>query len=250
MARQQGSVKLSGRIGDVLFYKSPHGWLARGAGSLNKERLRRDPAFAATRSTGEEFGRVSQAGKLLRSSVQRYARYAKDYSTNYRLNTALVEVLKEDTIHERGQRRLSSTELGGLQGFEWNSQTCFSEAFRPRLKITIDRQAGQALVRCPRFRTADSIAFPHGASHCQLTAILLAPDFDGNHCTAFVADGGLWTPDQPVPAHTLQCNFPAGTQLPLLLCLDIRFFTAKGEALTPLKQGEALVVAAVAAVGF
>ena len=45
MAKQKGIVKLSGTIGDVSFYKSQDGFLAREKGGIDKERIKNDPAF-------------------------------------------------------------------------------------------------------------------------------------------------------------------------------------------------------------
>ena len=45
MARQKGIIKLKGSIGDITFYKSKDGYLAREKGGINKERFLNDPNF-------------------------------------------------------------------------------------------------------------------------------------------------------------------------------------------------------------
>ena len=45
MARQKGIIKLQGTIGDVSFYKSKDGYLAREKGGVDGERIKNDPAF-------------------------------------------------------------------------------------------------------------------------------------------------------------------------------------------------------------
>ena len=43
MARQSGIIKLKGTIGDITFYKSKDGYLARQKGGVDKERFHTDP---------------------------------------------------------------------------------------------------------------------------------------------------------------------------------------------------------------
>lgn len=45
MARQKGIIKLDGTIGDITFYKSKDGYLAREKGGVPADRIANDPAF-------------------------------------------------------------------------------------------------------------------------------------------------------------------------------------------------------------
>lgn len=45
MARQAGIIKLKGKVGDMSFYKTKDGYLAREKGGVDKERIQNDPAF-------------------------------------------------------------------------------------------------------------------------------------------------------------------------------------------------------------
>ena len=45
MAKQTGIIKLKGTIGDISFYKSADGHLARSKGGVDKNRIANDPAF-------------------------------------------------------------------------------------------------------------------------------------------------------------------------------------------------------------
>ena len=66
MAKQEGLIKLKGTVGDLSFYKTKDGHLARMKGGVDAERIKNDPAFERTRENGAEFGRSGKAGKLLR----------------------------------------------------------------------------------------------------------------------------------------------------------------------------------------
>ena len=78
MARQKGIIKLEGTIGDISFYKSKDGHLARTKGGVEADRIRSDPAFQRTRENGQEFGKAGKAGRLLRTSLRQYLQNAAD----------------------------------------------------------------------------------------------------------------------------------------------------------------------------
>lgn len=70
MARQKGIIKLKGTIGDITFYKTQDGHLAREKCGIDASRIASDPAFQRTRENGSEFGRAGKAGKVLRTSLR------------------------------------------------------------------------------------------------------------------------------------------------------------------------------------
>jgi len=51
MAKQMGIIPLKGTIGNITFYQSKAGHLARGKGGLNADRIATDPAFVRTVKT-------------------------------------------------------------------------------------------------------------------------------------------------------------------------------------------------------
>ena len=56
MAQQKGIIKLKGKIGDISFYKTQDGHLAREKGGVDASRIANDAAFVRTRENGAEFG--------------------------------------------------------------------------------------------------------------------------------------------------------------------------------------------------
>ena len=70
MAKQTGIIKLKGKIGDLSFYKTQDGHLAREKGGVDAERIAKDPAFIRTRENGAEFGSAASAGKLMRDALR------------------------------------------------------------------------------------------------------------------------------------------------------------------------------------
>jgi len=87
MARQSGIIKLEGTIGDLTFYKSSDGMLARMKGGVDGDRIRKDPAFT----------------QLVKKAGDRYM--------VSRLTKEMVAVVKADATSVRGERNVLDGEL-------------------------------------------------------------------------------------------------------------------------------------------
>lgn len=70
MARQKGIITIEGTLGNITFFKSQDGYMAREKGGVSAEKIASDPAFERTRENNAEFGRAGKASKLLRTSVK------------------------------------------------------------------------------------------------------------------------------------------------------------------------------------
>jgi len=114
MAKQDGIIKLEGTIGDITFYKSKDGHLARGKGGLDASRIQNDAAFQRTMENGEEFGRAGSAGKLLRLAFRSFLQNGADSRMVSRLTKEMVAVVKK----------------GKIQSFEINQPDRKSMAFK------------------------------------------------------------------------------------------------------------------------
>lgn len=103
MARQKGIIKLKGTIGDITFYKTTDGHLAREKGGIDASRIASDPAFQRTRENGSEFGRAGKAGKLLRTALRPLLLNSADNRMVSRLTQSMMKVIQADLVSERGQ---------------------------------------------------------------------------------------------------------------------------------------------------
>lgn len=70
MAKQKGIIKIKETLGDITFYKTKDGHLARERGGVDAKRIAPDPAFQRTRENGSEFGRAVQSSSLLRRAFK------------------------------------------------------------------------------------------------------------------------------------------------------------------------------------
>lgn len=106
MARQKSIIKLDGTIGDITFYKSKDGYLAREKGGVPADRIKNDPAFQRTRENGSEFGRAGKSGKVLRNSIRALLQNSSDSRMVSRLTQQMVKVIQMDETNPRGQRNV------------------------------------------------------------------------------------------------------------------------------------------------
>ena len=117
MDRQKGIIKLKGTIGDISFYKTQDGYLAREKGGIEGSRMANDPAFVRTRENGVEFGRAGAAGKVLRNALRMLLQNSADGRVTSRITQSMVKVVKADAASDRGLRNVLDGKLEMLQGF-------------------------------------------------------------------------------------------------------------------------------------
>src|ERR1044071_8134387 len=106
MAQQKGIIPLQGTLGNITFYKSKDGFMAREKGGLDANRIANDPAFQRTRENGAEFGRAGRAGKLLRAALPALIQNISDGRMIARMVKEMMKVIKADTTNPRGYRNV------------------------------------------------------------------------------------------------------------------------------------------------
>lgn len=238
MAKQNGIIMLKGTIGNVTFYKSKAGHLAREKGGVDGARIASDPAFARTRENGSEFGRAGKAGKLLRSAFRVMLQGARDSYMVGRLQREFVKVIRADATSERGQRNVIDGESELLQGFEFNINSRLrSTLFAPYL-AAIDRDTGNLTVDIPPFSPANMVAAPAGATHFKINLTGADINFETEEFFNGSADSGeLVIGSVPTAPLSLGVNVIAGTVNPLFLALGIEFYQQVNGKLYSLRNG-------------
>jgi hypothetical protein len=134
MARQKGIIKLKGKIGDISFYKTQDGHLAREKGGVDASRIANDPAFVRTRENGAEFGSSASSGKVLRDALRTMLMTASDNRVTSRLTKLMTDIKNLDAISVRGLRTVGTaialpTAKALLKGFNFNSKAILGGSF-------------------------------------------------------------------------------------------------------------------------
>jgi hypothetical protein len=238
MARQKGIIKLKGTIGDITFYKTQDGHLAREKGGIDASRIASDPAFQRTRENGSEFGRAGKAGKLLRTAFRPLLLNSADGRMVSRLTQAMVKVIQADTVSERGLRNVIDGEAELLFGFEFNIRGKLGTSLYAPFVGAIDRVTGDITVDLASFVPANMIAAPSGTTHFKIISAGAEVDFELETYVVSTSETAILPWDAAATAAINQTNAvtPASTK-PLFLALGVEFYQEINGQMYPLKNG-------------
>lgn len=238
MARQKGIIKLKGTIGDITFYKTQDGHLAREKGGIEASRIQNDPAFQRTRENGAEFGRAGKAGKILRTSLRALLLRIADSRMVGRLTQSMVKVIQADTVNDRGLRNVIDGEAELLSGFEFNIRGKLGTSLYAPFTGTIDRVSGEITVQVDPFVPVNMIAAPTGTTHFKVVSAGAEVDFEAETFVSSHTESAIlpWDANPTVAITQTNQVTPASTK-PLFQALGIEFYQEVNGQMYPLKNG-------------
>lgn len=238
MARQKGIIKLKGTIGDISFYKTKDGHLAREKGGIDADRIKNDPAFARTRENGSEFGRAGKAGKLIRTAFRPLLLRTKDSKITSRLTKQLMKVIQSDGVNARGQRTVSGGDAQLIEGFDFNANGRLEATLYAPYEVNIDRVGGTAEIDIADFIPTDSLAYPQGATHLKMVSAVAEVDFEQDTFTFNKAEtADLEISNVGTGAMNLALNFTANTEDFILVVFGIEFYQSVNGEMYAMKNG-------------
>ena len=238
MARQKDIIKLKGTIGDITFYKTQDGHLAREKGGIDASRIASDPAFQRTRENGSEFGRAGKAGKLLRTAFRPLLLNSADSRMVSRLTQRMVKVIQADLVSERGLRNVIDGEAELLFGFEFNIRGKLGTSLFAPFVPTIDRTAGEIKVDLASFIPANMIAAPTGTTHFKIISGGAEVDFEAETFVVAISETAILPWNGTATAVISQTNaVTANSTKPLFLALGVKFYQEINGQMYPLKNG-------------
>ena len=225
MAKQNGIIKLKGTIGDITFYKTKDGHLAREKGGVDANRIANDPAFQRTRENGSEFGRAGKAGKMLRVALRQVLINSADGRMVSRLTQAMTKVIQADATNPRGLRNVIDGEAELLT------------LFAP-FETTIDRVSGDIGLTLAPFVPTTMIAAPAGTTHFKIISAGAAIDFEAEKFEVTTSETAVLPWDSTLTAPINQDNsVSANSTNPLFLALGVEFYQEVNGQMYPLKNG-------------
>lgn len=238
MARQKSIIKLDGTIGDITFYKSKDGYLAREKGGVPADRIKNDPAFQRTRENGSEFGRAGKSGKVLRNSIRALLQNSSDSRMVSRLTQQMVKVIQMDETNPRGQRNVIDGEAELIQGFDFNINGKLGNTLYVPITSTLDRVTGAATVDIATFTPMVDIAAPGGTTHSKLVSAGMEIDFENETFNTATSETAIlpWDNVQSA-AVNLDNALTANSTKPLFLVLGVEFYQEVNGEKYPLKNG-------------
>ena len=238
MARQKGIIKLKGTIGDITFYKTQDGHLAREKGGIDASRIASDPAFQRTRENGSEFGRAGKAGKVLRTALRALLLNSADGRMVSRLTQQMVKVIQADVVSVRGLRNVIDGEAELLTGFEFNIRGKLGTSLFAPFVGAIDRATGDITVDLAPFIPANMIAAPSGTTHFKIISAGTEIDFEAETFVEAHSETAIlpWDATPTVAISQTNAVTPASTK-PLFLALGVEFYQEVNGQMYPLKNG-------------
>ncbi|EKT4500653.1 hypothetical protein [Flavobacterium psychrophilum] len=238
MARQKGIIKLKGTIGDITFYKTQDGHLAREKGGIDASRIASDPAFQRTRENGSEFGRAGKAGKILRTALRALLLNSADGRMVSRLTQQMVKVIQADVTSIRGLRNVIDGEAELLSGFEFNIRGKLGTSLFAPFVGAIDRVAGNITVDLASFIPANMIAAPTGTTHFKIISAGAEIDFETETFVEAHSETAIlpWNTVATVAINQVNAVTPASTK-PLFLALGVEFYQEVNGQMYALKNG-------------
>jgi len=238
MARQKGIIKLDGTIGDITFYKTRDGYLAREKGGIPADRIANDPAFQRTRENGAEFGRAGKAGKILRNAIRALLQNASDSRMVSRLTQEMVKVIQEDATNPRGLRNVIDGEAELLEGFDFNIGGKLGTTIYAPFTAVIDRVAGTLTAGLAAFVPQNMIAAPGGTTHFKIISAGAEVDFENETFVSDTQSTAVLPWDVNATAViSLVNSVTAASTHPLFLALGIEFYQEVNGQMYPLKNG-------------
>jgi hypothetical protein len=181
MARQIGPSPLSGTIGNITYYHSPEGDIAKQKSSLTKQRVATDPAFEGSRNAAAAFRKAAKNAGLIRRTFIELIEYSADRRLSGRLTGTLQGLILADKVSKPGERKLQKEHLPRIIGFEFNKICALKELLRVDLVTSVDRRSGKAYLAVPSFKTKTLKECPD-ATHFRITVGASAMDFDSESC--------------------------------------------------------------------
>lgn len=238
MAKQKGIIKLEGTIGDITFYKSQDGFLAKGKGGIPADRIANDPSFQRTRENGSEFGRAGKAGKVLRTALRAMLQNASDNRMVSRLTQEMVKVIQADAVNPRGLRNVIDGEAELLEGFEFNKKGKLGTSLYAPFTASIDRVTGALTANLAAFVPQNMIAAPGGTSHFKIVSAGAEVDFENESFTVDTQATAILPWDaNPTAVINLANAVTANSAHPLFLAFGIEFYQEVNGQMYPLKNG-------------
>ncbi len=107
MARQASGLRLTGTIGDMVYYKVGKNYFVRKKSSVGKERIESDPAFKRVKNNASEFGNASAAASLIFKAFKTVFPEWADVKVYRRLLKIMLLAVKSDTS-DHGQKKMEN----------------------------------------------------------------------------------------------------------------------------------------------
>ena len=242
MPRQLSFMNLDrGSLGQTTFVKSRDGFRAQVKKVMPPGKFKTDPAFQKVREHNSEFQTATQAGNLLRSSIDMLIPTGNDARMVSRLLKVLMRVIKADTVSLPGKRNVIDGNLSLLRGFEFNDVGT-SKYCKAQLAATINRVTGELDINISSFVPTSVVKPPYGVTHFEIVTAGTELNLEGaTYKTVTKSTGVLPLNATPQVVAAVHAVTPNSTN-PLMLVFGVNFYEQLNGVVRPFHEGKENVV--------
>lgn len=211
----QIDLQITGRIGNIVFYKRGDKYYARAvSGSIRQTK--------ATKKRATEFGKASRAGKILRQQLLAVIPFPADNKMQTRLVSALFQWLRSGNGSEQ-----PGDPGPFLDGFSFTEGSTIKERWRVSLEVT-KTAVGILQLKIPAFVPVTNISAPAGtvSVKCHIAA-------GGYHLKNGGEAGGFSTSlnynynDEPIPEQIISLPTPTRSGSLFVTGVSLEYFLNK-----------------------
>ncbi|RQO40889.1 hypothetical protein DBR39_05610 [Chryseobacterium sp. KBW03] len=135
MATYESVIKITGAVGDLVFYNLNGKNVVRKKSGFNKTAFKKSASYEKVRQNSSEFGHCSKIGKIIRNNLAGYIKEAGDPLLYQKFAKLMTEIKDLDVVSERGKRTVENglrTEEGKklLRGFQLGTIQNVSDCIR------------------------------------------------------------------------------------------------------------------------
>ena len=232
MAKQESIVPLRGTIGEITFYQTKDGFLAKKRNGPDK--------------TATEFAKACAAGTLLRTAFKPLVKKASDRLAVGRLSRILMAVLQSDTTHDKGRREVTSGDLSLLEGFNFNGDAMLHANFFAPIQSTVDRTKGLAILEIGSFSPFKMVKKVPDATHFRISTGAASIDFTDGRYFAAKDESEISLIENPADGIRLTVPIPVVCKDPVFIVMGIEYFQEINGIIYPLKDSRSQAFSIVA----
>jgi hypothetical protein len=135
MATYESLIRITGAVGDLVFYNLNGKNVVRKKSGFNKTAFKKNPSYEKVRQNSSEFGHCSKIGKAIRSSLDAYIKAAGDPLLYQKFAKLMTEIKDLDLVSGRGKRNVENglkTEEGKqlLRAFQFGEKKNIADSIK------------------------------------------------------------------------------------------------------------------------
>ncbi len=108
MATYESLIKITGAVGDLVFYNLNGKNVVRKKSGFNKTAFKKSPSYEKVRQNSSEFGHCSKIGKIIRNTLELYIKKAGDPLLYQKFAKVMTAIKDQDVVSERGKRTVEN----------------------------------------------------------------------------------------------------------------------------------------------